>query len=493
MLDKTTIFEIYRLDHLGWSVRKISRALRVSRLTVKRHLDPKKSPGKRRSKSRKIDAYRELIAQFIDEDPEVKAPVVLQRLEERGFLGRITIVRDYLHTLRGSSKKRTPFIRFESMPGEQFQIDWGHFGAISYGSTTRKLYALAVCEAFSRMLYVEFTHCQKQDTLHQCLVNAFSFFGGAPQKIVVDNMLTAVIERSAGIIRFNDHFLDFLKIFPITPVACNPGSPHEKGKIENSIKYLRTNFFPLRSFRDLSEINTQVKDWLDTVANVRIHKTTGERPCERFKQVHLTPLPDPLPDCRYTAQVLVHKDFAVRFDANTYTVPPWAIGKRLTLKAESFTVRLFLLDKQIATHKRCFMRNQRIEIPSHVLEVKKLKKRLWHNQDVSAFCSLGKEAVEFLNALIKNHQPIQKSISRLLSLKDQYGSPSLLWAINKAAGLKAFGVDYIENILYQEMTPVIQHPPVTLKDDTLNHIRLTEPCLAEYDSLILKRSKHHDR
>jgi transposase len=491
MLDKTTIFEIHRLHHLNWAVRKIARTLRITRKTVTRHLDPDRASGKRLQRPGKLDAYHELIRQFIEEDPEVKAPVVRQRLLERGFTGGITIVREYLHELRGPSKARTPFVRFESMPGEQFQIDWGHFGSILYGTTQRKLYALAVCEGFSRMLYVEFTHCQKQDTLHQCLLNAFSFFGGTPKTIVVDNMLTAVIERQGRVIRFNDRFLDFLKVFPVTPIACNPGCPHEKGKIESGIKYLRTNFFPLRSFRDLNDVNSQARGWLGGIANVRTHKTTGERPLDRFKQVRLAPLPD-LPDCRYTGQALVHKDFAVRFDGNTYTVPPWTIGKTLTLKADSKSIRLFRLDKEVAAHARCYMRNRRVELAAHVLAVKKLKKRLWYNRDIAAFCSLGKEAVLFLDALIENHQPIQKSISRLLSLKDQYGSASLLWAIDKAAKLKAFGADYIENILYQEMTPATQHLPVSLKDEALNRIRLTEPCLAEYDSLVLKRSSRHD-
>lgn len=491
MLDKATIFEIHRLHHLNWSVRKIARTLRITRKTVTRHLNPGIGSAKRLQRPGKMDAYDQLIRQFLQEDPEVKAPVVRQRLMERGFTGGITIVRQYLHRLRGPCKSRTPFVRFESMPAEQFQIDWGHFGSILYGTTRRKLYALAVCESFSRMLYVEFTHCQKQDCLHQCLLNAFSFFGGTPKTIVVDNMLTAVIERQGRIIRFNDRFLDFLKVFPVTPVACNPGSPHEKGKIESSIKYLRTNFFPLRSFKNLDDINSQVRQWLTDVANVRVHKTTGERPLDRFQKVHLTPLAD-LPDCRYTCQALVHKDFAVRFDANTYTVPPWTIGKTLTLKADSTSVRLFHLEKELAFHTRCYMRNQRIELAVHVLAVKKLKKRLWYNRDIAAFCSLGKQAVLFLDALIENHLPIQKSICRLLRLKDQYGIASLLWAIEKAAKLKAFGADYVENILYQEMVPTTQHPPVTLKDEALNRIRLTEPCLAEYDSLALKRSHPHD-
>ena len=181
MLDKATLFEIHRLHHLNWAVRKIARTLRITRKTVKRHLDPDRALPKRLPRPGKLDAYRQLIRQFLEEDPEVKAPVVRQRLMERGFTGGITIVRGYLHRMRGPWKSRTPFVRFESMPGEQFQIDWGHFGSIMYGTTQRKLYALAVCEAFSRMLYVEFTHCQKQDTLHQCLLNAFSFLGERPK------------------------------------------------------------------------------------------------------------------------------------------------------------------------------------------------------------------------------------------------------------------------------------------------------------------------
>jgi transposase len=124
-----------------------------------------------------------------------------------------------------------PFIRFESAPGQQMQIDWGHFGTLAYGDTLRKLYALAVIEGYSRMIYVEFTHSQNQQALHQGLLNAFAYLGGCAEQVVVDNMLTAVIERQGSLIRFNDAFLDFLRIFHITPIACNVASPHEKGYV----------------------------------------------------------------------------------------------------------------------------------------------------------------------------------------------------------------------------------------------------------------------
>ena len=138
---------------------------------------------------------------------------MLQRLSEKGFTDKITIVRDLLRELRGRRKYLQAYICFESEPGEQVQIDWGHFGALVYGETTRKLYVLAALEAHSRMLYVEFTHSQKQQTPHRCLFNAFLFFGGTPREMVVDNMLTAVTERRGLVVRFNDAFLDFLRIF----------------------------------------------------------------------------------------------------------------------------------------------------------------------------------------------------------------------------------------------------------------------------------------
>ena len=342
MIEKTTLFEITRLTILGWSDRRIARHLGVDRTTVKKYRqNPQrrfKPPAPRCSK---LDPYLHLIDQWLEQDPAVKATVVLQRLRNKDFTGQITIVRDLLRKMRGTQKHRQAYIRFESEPGQQMQIDWGHFGSLPYGRTHRKLYALAVLEAYSRMLYVEFTHSQKQQTLHQCLVNAFLFFGGSAQEMLVDNMITAVIERQGSLVRFNDAFLAFLHTFKMVPVACNPGAPHEKGKIEAAIKYIRRNFWPLRSFADLADVQRQANHWLDTVANVRIHQTTGQRPDERFKRVKLNPVPDLVPDCREVYQLKVHKDFAVRFDGNTYSTPPWTIGKKLTVKADAHTVTAY--------------------------------------------------------------------------------------------------------------------------------------------------------
>jgi transposase len=493
MIDRQTVFEIHRLRNEGLAVRKISRMLKINRETVLSYLNnPLRKPVPRVKASRKLEPFKEEIARLLELDPQASAVVIGQRISTKGYAGGITILRDYLRVLGRRTIERTAYIRFESPPGEQMQIDWGHFGTLVYNGHLRKLYALAVTESFSRMLYVQFTHSQKQETLQQGLLDAFLFFGGCPRELVFDNMPTAVTERVGRLIRFNDRFLTFLTQLRIFPSACNPGAAHEKGKVERAIGYLRKNFWPLRRFADLADVNHQVRDWLASVANVRLHQGTGERPGDRFKNLVLQPLPTPLPDCRQTLTVKVHKDFAVRFDANSYTAPPWSIGRLLTLKADQLTVSLYDRHKPIVTHPRCWQRKQRIELPAHQELVRKIHKTLWADRHVALFAALGPAAREYLNALSEAHQPIKKSVHRLLALSDQYGSPSLLWAIEKALAHRAYGADYIQNILYQQMLPRRRHLPVSLKKPELNDIRLPPPSLAEYDSLVLKRRNPHD-
>ena len=426
---------------------------------------------------------------YLNKDPTVSAVVILNKLKKEGYTGKIGILRRYLRKVRNKVKKRKAYIRFESDPGQQFQIDWGHFGTLEYGKTKRKLYALVVVEAYSRVFYVEFTHSMNQSVLHQCLVNSFIFFGGTPKELVVDNMLTAVVNRHGRIVEFNGAFLDFLRPFKIVPYACNVRSPHEKGKVEIIIKYIKQNFWPLRIFKNLDDINIQIDDWRDNEANVRIHETFNEKPLDRFDKVKLRELPGYLPDCREICDALVYKDICVKFDKNTYTAPPWAVGKKLTIKADNRVVSMYYKDKKVATHFRSWDSKKRIELPSHIEQVKKLEKRLWQDKEIAYFTKLGHETVEYINGLINARQPVKKTVIKLMALKDEYGKDSLLIAIKKALKYKAFGVDYINNILYQEMTPIKRHEDVCLKNDALNRIRLEEPSLADYDKYVLRRYK----
>ena len=488
MIDKRTVFEIHRLKNMGFSIRQIAKTLNLDRSTVAKYIEQPDAGGNSRpNRPSKLDPFRGVIKEMVGQYPKVKAPVILRKIAEKGFDGEITIVRGYLRELRHDALPKQAFIRFESGPGQQMQIDWGHFGSLTYADSSRKLYALAVIESHSRMLFVVFTHSQNQATLHQCLIEAFRYFSGTPKEIVVDNMLTAVTERAGSIIRFNESFLDFLRPFGITPVACNIRAPHEKGKVENSIKYLRHNFWPLRTFTDLEDINHQVLAWLNTTANQRQHQTTGEKPVQRLVKKALTPLPDPLPDFRETQTLKVYKDFGIRFDTNIYTVPPRLVGKNVTLKADSRTLSVYYKEKQVATHVRSWQKKQRLELASHSEQVKKLKKKVLMDKQIMIFMSLGQEAVDYLEKLADASQPLKKTVARLLKLNDEYGTSSLIYALKKAMGHKLYGFAYVQNILYQEMTPTTHHPPVNLKNKDLNKIRLPRPNLAEYDAIALQR------
>jgi transposase len=486
MIDRRLVFEIHRLAHEGYGLRKIARMLRLSRDSVKRYLDNPNPPRPVVVRTSKLDPFKDQIQTFLEQDPTVSGAVLLQRLRSQGYTGGRSILGEYLQQVR--PKKKRAYIRFESPPGEQFQIDWGHFGSLVYGKTPRKLYCLAVIEAHSRMLYAEFTHSQKQEALHQGLLNAFRFFQGTPKEIMTDNMLTAVLEREGSIIRFNEAFLDFLRPFRITPKACHPYQPQEKGKIEKGgIHYLRHNFWPLRTFTDLLDINRQVWHWLDTQANIRLHSTTGQRPIDRFKPEALQLLSEFTPDCRETLSVKVHSDFAIRFDGNFYSVPPWAIGKTVMVKADRQTVTLYHHEKTLAIHNRCWQKKQRIELPAHREAAFKRRPQEWLSVEVSSFISLGEEAKTFLEGLSHTGQPIKKNLAKLLVLKDRYGTALLIQALKRAMAHNAYGAHYVENILHQEKTPKQDHPPVQLKRQDLNRIRLEEPLLADYDAYILKR------
>ena len=489
MLDKKTIFEIHRLADQGVSIKKISEILVKDRKTVRKYLNDPQLTRKLANKKSKLDPFKNEIDRLLTINAGASAVVIQQRLAEKGYDGGLSILKNHLKKVRGTRKRRA-YIRFESEPGHQCQIDWGHFGSLDYDDDRRKLYCLAMIESHSRMLYVEFTHSQNQETLHRCLLNGFRFFRGTPKKLVHDNMLTAVIEREGRLVRFNDSFLEFLRPFKITPVACNPAQPQEKGKVEKGgIHYIRHNFWPLRTFSDLRDVQNQADQWRDDVANVRLHATTGQRPIDRFRPEALRPLPDLLSDCRETKSLKVHTDFSICFDANRYTVPPRFVGKQVIAKADNETLTVYYNDKKIAGHSRCWQRKQRIELPAHREAASNFLNQKHLSEDAAVFISLGEIAKIHLEKMAAAGLPLKKNLKRLLHLKDEYGHGSLLTAIKRANNHNAYGADYIENILYQEMTPRRNHPPVRVKNEDLNRIRLIEPNLAEYDTYVVKRGR----
>ena len=165
MLTTDQINDLHRLywsEH--WPIRKIERHLKMCWKTIKKYLDaPAQGPVKRQRIS-KLDPFKDQIAEWLEKDPHASAAVIEQRLRPLGYPGGSSILQVYVQRVRPQLKAKRAFVRMEPLAGERFEVDWGHFGSLDYSGDQRKLYAFALVDAHSRMLYVEFTHSQSFDT-----------------------------------------------------------------------------------------------------------------------------------------------------------------------------------------------------------------------------------------------------------------------------------------------------------------------------------------
>lgn len=151
------------------------------------------------------------MAELLAKDPRAPGSVILQRLQAAGYSGGHTILREYLQQVRVSPATPRAFVRMEPSAGERFEVDWGHFGTLDYQGDKRKLYAFALIEAHSRMLYVEFTHSQSFETFVRCHQHAFEALGGVSRECWYDNLLTVVAEHDGRLIHFNPRFPAFAR------------------------------------------------------------------------------------------------------------------------------------------------------------------------------------------------------------------------------------------------------------------------------------------
>ena len=279
MLTADQINDLHRLYWSErWPIRKIERHLHRSWRTIKKYLDAPAQSAAPRQRQSKLDPFKPTIAELLAKDPAATAAVIQQRLRSVGYAGAYTILREYVRATRPARKPPRAFLRMEPPAGERFEVDWGHFGALEYAGDKRKLYAFALVEAHSRMLYLEFTHSQSFETFARCHMHAFLAMGGVAREIAYDNLATAVAEHDGRLVRFLPRFLAFAREYGFCPKACNPAAGWEKGKVERAIGYARQAFWPLRDFTDLHDVNRQARQWLAETANQRLHRETARTP-----------------------------------------------------------------------------------------------------------------------------------------------------------------------------------------------------------------------
>ncbi len=247
-------------------------------------------------------------------------------------------------------------------------MDWGQFGSIAIGNTRRRLSFFVMVLCHSRMLYVQFTPAETMEHFLDCHVNAFSYFGGATARTMVDNLKCAVLQHSLGqTALLNLRYKDLAGHYGTEIAACGPFQPQEKGRVENAVAYVKKNFLAGRQITGLDSLNADVRQWLDTVANVRVHGTTHQKPVELFvaEKAALRPLPICLYDVAAVRPGRANSQFRVVVETNRYSVPAEHAGAPVTLKLYPGHVCVYRQDKLIARHVRSYDRHQDIEHPDH--------------------------------------------------------------------------------------------------------------------------------
>jgi transposase len=476
------IQDYHRNQHL--TLAQVARELHLDERTVAKWLATGKfRPRQIVPRPSKLDPFKGQIVRWLGTHPFTATQIFL-RLRESGYSGGISIVKGYVHQVR---PPRSPaFLTLAFAPGECAQVDWGQFGSVPVGNTSRRLSFFVMVLCYSRMMYVEFTLSETMEHFLAAHANAFAFFGAVPGRCMVDNLKSAVLRRAIGEAPvFNPRYKDFADHFGFTIAPCGVGQAHEKGRVENAVGYIKKNFLAGLEVSDFSQLNPAVRQWLDTVANVRLHGSTKRQPVELFaaERPSLKPLPSRPYDLGAILPARANSQFRVRVDTNTYSVPAEYAGAALTLKLYPDQLCVYHQDKLIARHVRCYDRHRDIEDPDHPRALLQQRRRASDQKLLIRLLGLTPKAEAFYQGLQDRRLNVLHHVRKIVALSEIYGPEKTARAIQDALEFGAFSCEYIANLLEQRqrLLPEAGALHLTRRQDLLE-LELPEPNLGLYGS-----------
>jgi len=468
MTDLERDAEIRRLffaEH--WKKGTISTQLGVHHDVVERaigSLGPEPAAGPRPSI---LDPYKPLVRETLEQYPKLRSTRLYDMLCERGYRGSARTLRRYVSAVR-PSPKREAFLRTETLPGEQAQVDWGQVGTLFIDGAERPLWVFVMVLAYSRALWAELVLDMGVHSLRRSLVRASSYFGGVTRQWLFDNPKTVVLDRRGDVVRYHPALLELCGSMHVQPRLCGVRKPQHKGSVERAIRYLKERFFAARKIRDLQLGNQQLLAFAQTTAMNRPHpaqqgQTVGtvfarERP-------HLLRLPDVLPCTDAMTPVVVDKTASVRFDTNDYSVPPEHVGKTLTLVSSDTRVRVLDDEREVAHHERCWAKRRVIETRAHRDPIVSQKRAA---RDAKGRDRLRVEVPridELLQRWADDGRNLGSMVVRTIKLLDLYGAPALTEAVQQL--LERDGSDFgALSILCEKQ----RNKPVSLPLQLADHV-----------------------
>jgi transposase len=364
---------ILELHRQGVSVSAIARQVGLDRKTVRRYIERGLEPpvyGPRPPQQSKVVPFSRYLHERLAAFPQLTGRRLHRELRELGYTGGYSILTDFLRDLRPTAP--APFeVRFETPPGRQAQVDFAHFRTVFTDDpgTERILWLFALVLGHSRMLWARFVLHQDLPTLLRCQAVAFEALGGVPEHILYDRMRTVFSREDPeeGHIVYNGTLLEFARHYGYLPKACKPYRAKTKGKVERPYRYIREDFSLGRSFRNLDDLNQQLRQWLDQVANVRVHATTRRVVAEHFaeERPRLQQLPAGPFQAVLRLERRITRDGMISVDGNLYSVPNSARRRVVEVHNTAHEVRILEADQVIAVHPILDGRGQRRILAGH--------------------------------------------------------------------------------------------------------------------------------
>ena len=314
-----------------------------------------------------VEPHREIVQRWFDAGVQGRAiHAALKR--EHAFTGSYSAVVRMLQQLRGEQPPDVT-VRLSFAPGEVAQVDFGAGPILVHPEgKLRRTWAFVMTLAHSRHQYVEFVWDQASATWLGCHRRAFEWFDGVPERVIIDNAKCAIVRACSFDPLVQRAYAECAEGYGFKIEACPPRDPQKKGIVEAGVKYVKGNFLPTRTFRDLADLNAQARTWVMQEAGKRVHGTTREQPLALFELERplLRRLPGVAPDLGSWHRVVLHRDCHVQHDKALYSAPFTLVGKTLWLRATDTVVALYEDYRHVYTHLRALRPGQRMTVAEHM-------------------------------------------------------------------------------------------------------------------------------
>ena len=482
--------KIRRLFHAeGWPIRTIAGQLGLHHSTVRRSLlregVPLSAVPTRRSKA---DPYVPFIVQTLEKYPDLPASRLFEMVKERGYDG----APDHFRAVVARHRPRRPaeaFLRLTTLPGEQAQVDWGHFGHLEIDGARRPLVAFVMVLSWSRWMFLRFGVDQRMGSFLAHHEAAFEELGGVPRVILYDNLKSAVTQRIGDSVVFNPTLLAYAGHQRYEPRPCAPYRGNEKGRVERGIRDIRESFIPARTWTDIGDLNLQAAAWCRNVRGARKNpedRTLTVLSAFAEERTRLRALPDDAFPVEDRVEVRVAKTPYARFDSNDYSVPHTRVRRTVTVVASPHTVRVLDGHEEIARHARCWGKGRVIEDPAHIEALVAVKAEAREQRGMSRLFTAVPPARALISALAGRGGNIAGAVARLGELLDAFGAEALSVAIHEALAADAPHVGAVRQVLDRRRQEAHQPPPIalTLPDDPrVREVVVAPRSLGVYDQL----------